>query len=84
MTIGMWLDEWFKVYVDELSENTVRNYKDARRRISLAYPNLETLALSELRPVAFQKMINELGKNIPEALYATLGFCTIGSIKPQS
>lgn len=62
MTIGMWLDEWFKVYVDELSENTVRNYKDARRRISLAYPNLETLALSELRPVAFQKMINDLGK----------------------
>lgn len=62
MTIGEWLDQWFEVYTEDLAESTVAIYRDARRRVSKDYPELEQMNLASLTPIKFQSILNKLGK----------------------
>ena len=62
MTIKEWMDQWFAVYTGEMSENTVKIYKDARRRMNVAFPELEQLLLDAIKPVDFQGFLNVLGR----------------------
>ena len=60
-TIGQWLDTWFSVYaVPEYEKNTVALYEDARRRLNVNCPGMESLLLEELLPVQFQAAMNQL------------------------
>lgn len=61
MRIGEWLDTWFEVYTGEKAERTVEVYRDARRRLRCHYPEIEDMKLSDLKPVAFQRILNALG-----------------------
>ena len=61
MRIGEWLDTWFEVYTGEKAERTVEVYRDARRRLRCHYPDIEGMKLSDLKPVAFQRILNALG-----------------------
>lgn len=63
MTIKEWMDQWFVVYTGEMSENTIKIYKDARRRMNVAFPNVEQLHLEALKPVQFQGLLNVLGRS---------------------
>lgn len=75
MTINEWMDQWFAVYTEEMSENTVRIYKDARRRMNVAFPELEQLHLDALKPVDFQGFLNVLGKKYSKS--------TVNHINPE-
>ena len=55
-TIGEWLDVWYEVYaVPEYASKTLEIYRDARKRLSRRFPEIESTLLTELLPVTFQK-----------------------------
>ena len=59
--IGEWLDDWFEIYAKaELEPSTISIYADARRRFSRYYPEVEQQSLEDLKPFAFQSMLNGL------------------------
>lgn len=59
--IGDWLDDWFEIYAKaELEPSTISIYADARRRFSRYYPEVEQQSLEDLKPFAFQSMLNGL------------------------
>ena len=60
-TIGEWLDVWYEVYaVPEYASKTLEIYRDARKRLSRRFPEIENTLLTELLPVTFQKALNDL------------------------
>lgn len=62
-TIGEWLDVWYEVYaVPEYAPKTLEIYRDARKRLSRRFPEIESTLLTELLPVTFQKALNDLSK----------------------
>ena len=62
-TIGEWLDVWYEVYaVPEYASKTLEIYRDARKRLSRRFPEIESTLLTELLPVTFQKALNDLSK----------------------
>ena len=62
-TIGEWLDVWYEVYaVPEYASKTLEIYRDARKRLSRRFPEIESTPLTELLPVTFQKALNDLSK----------------------
>lgn len=62
-TIGEWLDIWYEVYaVPEYAPKTLEIYRDARKRLSRRFPEIESTLLTELLPVTFQKALNGLSK----------------------
>lgn len=57
-TIREWLDIWIKDYAPaQRKPSTMAIYTDARRRISLAYPNLEDMLLTDLTALSFERML---------------------------
>ena len=57
-TIGEWLDVWYEVYaVPEYAPKTLEIYRDARKRLSRGFPEIESMLLTELLPVTFQKAL---------------------------
>lgn len=49
-TIGEWLDVWYEVYaVPEYASKTLEIYRDARKRLSRRFPEIENTLLTELR-----------------------------------
>ena len=57
-TIGEWLDVWYEVYaVPEYAPKTLEIYRDARKRLSRRFPEIESTLLTELLPVTFQKAL---------------------------
>ena len=49
-TIGEWLDIWYEVYaVPEYAPKTLEIYRDARKRLSRRFPEIESTLLTELR-----------------------------------
>ena len=49
-TIGEWLDVWYEVYaVPEYAPKTLEIYRDARKRLSRRFPEIENTLLTELR-----------------------------------
>ena len=57
-TIGEWLDVWYEVYaVPEYAPKTLEIYRDARKRLSRRFPEIESVLLTELLPVTFQKAL---------------------------
>lgn len=49
-TIGEWLDVWYEVYaVPEYASKTLEIYRDARKRLSRRFPEIESTLLTELR-----------------------------------
>lgn len=49
-TIGEWLDVWYEVYaVPEYASKTLEIYRDARKRLSRRFPEIESTPLTELR-----------------------------------
>ena len=59
--IGEWLDDWFEIYAKpELKPSTISIYADARQRFSRYYPEVEQQSLEDLKPFAFQSMLNGL------------------------
>ena len=59
--IGEWLDIWFEIYAKPVLEpSTISIYTDARRRFNRYYPELEQENLGDLKPFAFQSMLNGL------------------------
>ena len=62
-TIGEWLDVWYEVYaVPEYAPKTLEIYRDARKRLSRRFPEIESTLLTELLPVTFQKALNDLSQ----------------------
>lgn len=58
-TIGEWLDVWYEVYaVPEYAPKTLEIYRDARKRLSRGFPEIESMLLTELLPVTFQKALS--------------------------
>ena len=58
-TIGEWLDVWYEVYaVPEYASKTLEIYRDARKRLSRGFPEIESMLLTELLPVTFQKALS--------------------------
>ena len=48
-TIGEWLDVWYEVYaVPEYASKTLEIYRDARKRLSRRFPEIESTLLTEL------------------------------------
>ena len=53
-TIGEWLDVWYEVYaVPEYASKTLEIYRDARKRLSRRFPDIESTPLTELLPVTY-------------------------------
>ena len=73
-TIGEWLDVWYEVYaVPEYASKTLEIYRDARKRLSRRFPEIESTLLTELLPVTFQKRpIKEVRKIIFTAYQVAL------------
>lgn len=60
-TIGQWMDIWFEVYANvDLKESTVKIYRDARRRFTCEYPEIESMSLHEFTTFNFQARLNKL------------------------
>ena len=62
-TIGEWMDIWFDVYSHvDLKDSTISIYRDSYRRVCTFYPEIKTTYLSSLSSIAFQVILNTLGK----------------------
>ena len=60
-TIREWLDIWIKDYAPaQRKPSTMAIYADARHRISLAYPSLGDVLLTDLTALSFERMLCDL------------------------
>ena len=54
-TIGEWLDVWYEVYaVPEYAPKTLEIYRDARKRLSRRFPEIESTLQSALEFAAYR------------------------------
>ena len=55
-TIGEWLDVWYEVYaVPEYAPKTLEIYRDARKRLSRRFPEIESTLQSALEFAAYRR-----------------------------
>lgn len=56
-TIGEWLDVWYEVYaVPEYAPKTLEIYRDARKRLSRRFPEIESTLQSALEFAAYRRV----------------------------
>lgn len=62
-TVGEWLDVWLEVYAPVMYKlKTLDSYRDSRDRMKRNCPELEQTILIELRPIQFQRCLNQLAE----------------------